>query len=1028
MPKSGIGTRRLKGARPVKAPVAFSERIIPGTHQSHARTEDYDSKSMEHGILALLSFLGHSYKRGTISDDRYREVTQASLQKLDQIRQKPPVPSSSYEESYEQDAPDSSIDMETQLDKLTKNQQDLEAMLSFLEESYNEGSISEESYHELKLENSKRLQRVSHLIQQHDYSGEETETDGRMTRPSQSHRRLSQPLGDDFDVEGLAQLTREKVARQPRFEAPPELPPAPQLPKPRTPLYNDLNESFDRDAIVDEARTIMGELDIKDRHKAQKRMFEDEESEEHLPDEVEAPISGNVYRADSAVTAPAPAQKKGGDQVSNFMNKLTGLMHHESKPSEASSSEPKMYGSGSPEDPFRSTPEVQAPQVAPPAEEKSLSQQLGGEDTGGGAASGKVIMELEKLKVKVDGLGEMRNSLEERLGHIMESVGELRQMLFERDAGLKEQEAKVSRFMDMVEELEPQKLMKELEKRDRTIGEYAMRIEKQETMGQDLAKNVNRTKELLEGIGSLKNISEVNKQISEKVVKIDSTVNKADRLSEEIGRVYVDMNRRLEEFMTYKGKQDLMAESVKDLVQLVESSNTKLEQLASKDDLSDITKQLDESKLRLEELHAKQLLAEQGRDLPHELKEMKKQKEGLELILTSNEEEFLEKAISEADYQKTKEANLKRLNLLENQIHQEFSKIAGQHHTEDLQAAKLSQSLEKAVSEPAPVAPISQTSEIPAAPPAEAPSTPKKKVPKKKEASLAITSPDMVTHDGEIANDSSPSPEPGASAPSPTMAAATETATPAPKAAGEEDLEAMQKRLEEKARTEVKKIAEGKRKLSGNPLKNAVGSLVNRLKPSKNVLSSKPLRMGSKVNPSEEKTAAPEPTNAPSPWSSTPLKTDDRKATDPKRSFTTWRDNQKAHAPLPSKSVGEQAKVLEDMKEEDEEASQTAESYAISATSADDDQSEERIEARLKEIKALRNQYRSKDEFDHKKRANRILKNLKDSMKTKNVKSKNAKVKPNASNKKRVSPSAIVKKMGKLSSRASKKTGKKKRK
>ncbi|MFH1107236.1 MAG: hypothetical protein V1787_05045 [Candidatus Micrarchaeota archaeon] len=917
----------------------------------------YDQGNMEHGILALLSFLGHSYKSGRISDDRYYEVADASLRKLEDIRHQPGYRRRSYDDEAFDDA-----DSVSRSEKLEKNKADLEAMLTFLEDSYNEGSISAESYKELRQENFKRLSRVSRLIDGGGSAGDDAEVGGLGERLSEGRQ-----YGEEPEAPAPPRQRRAPPQQAPRMAA-----------EPIAPLYDDLSDSFDSNAVLRETKDIMQQLNIGDGEDSGDSAY----GEGGEADEIEARPEED---------SRAPGKLSGEAQVSSFINKLGGMMPKakQAAPAAAASADSsnvpfvegpggtKMYGSGTEADPYRPTPEIQAPQqTAPVTEEKSPLADLGagGDEAGmGGAAAQKVILELEKLKVKVDTVAEARNSLEERIGHIQESVGELRQMLFERDASIKEQEAKVSRFMDMVQELEPQKLMKELEKRDRAAGELSMRVEKQETMGGDLAGKVNRTIELLESIGSLKNIANVNKEIGDKLQRIEGTVNKAERLGEEIGRVYVDLNRRLEDFTVYRGKQDLMAESVKDLVQLVEGTGAKLNELVTKDDLNDLKRLVDDAKLRAQELEAKMLLMEQGRDLPHVVKELKKQKEGVELILSSNDQEFFERLISREDYERVRQANLRKLAEIDDRTRAEFVRIGEESKSAGLQEARIGRSIERAA------APVVQQTPSPAPAPRPAPVASPAPMPAEPGESEESDAPSFIKaiRKEKTAAGVPNEVKPTAPAPASKQDEAVDSELEEEEEIKEmsaEDLTALQAKLEAQAQEQIRKLDPSKRKEAGGLLKRTIGSLVSAIgKKKSDVLSSKPLRLSKDEAAPTETLAPPQPeTTQAAPAVA------GKQAQPEKKPFVTWRERRRQQAAQAPPLVSEQQTNAISEVKQGSGATEAVASYASEEEAPPAEAPvEDRLDERLKELKALRRQFTPSDGYDHEGAARKVLHTLK---------------------------------------------------
>ena len=269
-----------------------------------------------------------------------------------------------------------------------------------------------------------------------------------------------------------------------------------------------------------------------------------------------------------------------------------------------------------------------------------------------------LMIEVEKLKTLVESIKEIRSGTEEKIQRLTESVGEIRSMSFQKEAEVGEMEAKLDKLNEMVGELKPEKIATELGKRDKEIGTHEVRLEKMEIKTEDVLKRTKEIQKILENIGNLENIVNVSKNVTEKTVKIDKSMKDIERLTDKAEKLYVELSKKLEEFTIYKSKQESMEELVQELVKTVDQINIKFDDYAKSEDvtalkesLAAIDKEFQQSKKQVSVVKA----------LPPELQTLQKQKEEIQMLLSSVEEEYKNRGIPESEYMKIKETNLKKL-------------------------------------------------------------------------------------------------------------------------------------------------------------------------------------------------------------------------------------------------------------------------------------------------------------------------------------------------------------------------------
>ena len=195
-----------------------------------------------------------------------------------------------------------------------------------------------------------------------------------------------------------------------------------------------------------------------------------------------------------------------------------------------------------------------------------------------------------------------------------------------------------------------------------------------------LFKNIGEVRSLLKSIGGLENIAEVNKDIALKMTKINQVAKGVDRLTNKVERIYVDLGKRLEDFLLYKAKQDTIDELVKELMKTVDILNIKQEDFITKNDIKSLKETINSLSGRVTEMKKAVdiILPIVKTKIPDHIRTLEKQKEGVVLLLNTLEEAYKNKTLSKKEYEKAFKSNQKQLKKLENILKKEWDKFKKQ--------------------------------------------------------------------------------------------------------------------------------------------------------------------------------------------------------------------------------------------------------------------------------------------------------------------------------------------------------------
>jgi hypothetical protein len=424
------------------------------------------------------------------------------------------------------------------LDQLVHQKEEIEALLSSLEDAYSEASILEEDYNDIKLKNEKKL--------------------------------------DDINKKIDVQSRKQQAERAPVIEAPAmKAPVAVARPQVRIPVIEESEEEI---SPVVEEKPKKGKASKKD---------DDEEN-------------ATIVSQEDLKKLEVDLAEKIKDMVEGIGAKVT---------------------------------------------EKDLLEMKN--------TFAKFEAEIDKMKAQVEAAKEGKRLDEEKIQRVAEGVAEIRTLVYGREASAKEQEIKMDKTADLIRKLEPEKIIMEIGRRDKEIGNQNLRMTKLEDTTKEFGEMLQRIEKLLLNIGSLEHVIKISNEASEKLMYMENIQRNNQKMFDKIQGIYAELSRRMEEFVLYKAKQDRVDDLMNDLMKNFDDINTKAAYFVTKEDLESF-------KSNLQSQFAAAAPSSGRTD------EASSQKEEIEMLIKTLDDEFKNRTISKDEYEKMKKANLAKLKELEN--------------------------------------------------------------------------------------------------------------------------------------------------------------------------------------------------------------------------------------------------------------------------------------------------------------------------------------------------------------------------
>lgn len=278
----------------------------------------------------------------------------------------------------------------------------------------------------------------------------------------------------------------------------------------------------------------------------------------------------------------------------------------------------------------------------------------------------KLVMEVEKIGAVVNTLKELGSNREQRINELSENIGEIRSLLFQRDATIREMGSKIERLEEDVKGIKPKKIEKEMENREKEMEKLVARVEKTESIDEDLSKRIRKAEKILNNIKSMENLTEIVKDIEEKVSEIKNIESSTKREAAKAERFYLEMGKRMDEFEKVKEDVTRLDEMSKELMRSVDENKIQLDSRITKKELEEAINKV--TKIPEAEKEEK-------------IKELEDKKAEIETLLKRLEEQKKDNIISEGAYQEIYEKN----KVILDEINQEILDVKTKEQPKSLQ-------------------------------------------------------------------------------------------------------------------------------------------------------------------------------------------------------------------------------------------------------------------------------------------------------------------------------------------------------
>jgi uncharacterized protein YoxC len=235
-----------------------------------------------------------------------------------------------------------------------------------------------------------------------------------------------------------------------------------------------------------------------------------------------------------------------------------------------------------------------------------------------GPADEKLKLELTKIKTQLEGFAELRGANSERFTRISEQIGELRGMIMDTNKTIGGIEVTSTKAADLVESVQPQKLMVEIRKEDGKVEALKANIESNEALMKDLFSEMKKMRTQMNFYKGVEQVAKMNDDIKKDILQMKRTEATIAGHADKVETIFLEVNKKFAEFDKFNDVVKDMGKTFQQISQDFEKMKVKIEEKQEKKEFIELMNKFGEFEKHTTNLI--KLLDEKSKNVKYDLK------------------------------------------------------------------------------------------------------------------------------------------------------------------------------------------------------------------------------------------------------------------------------------------------------------------------------------------------------------------------------------------------------------------------
>jgi chromosome segregation ATPase len=231
---------------------------------------------------------------------------------------------------------------------------------------------------------------------------------------------------------------------------------------------------------------------------------------------------------------------------------------------------------------------------AEPGEEESSPPAQEEHKSSGIPTLGQLSADIDKLTAQFSSFYEMQKAVTERFSRVNEQIGELRAMLIDRDRASQHMEAKATQAIDLVETIQPEKLMIEVRKSDAKVEALKANIESNEVVMNSIVAELKDTRNKLSAFKGMEEVVKLNEEVKKELSQIRLVQSIVERHADKVDTVFSEMQKAFGEYMKLSDTLKSLDQANKQLTADTDSLKVSIKEVATKKEIAALTARVED--------------------------------------------------------------------------------------------------------------------------------------------------------------------------------------------------------------------------------------------------------------------------------------------------------------------------------------------------------------------------------------------------------------------------------------------------
>ncbi|MFH1649725.1 MAG: hypothetical protein ABIA93_04205 [Candidatus Woesearchaeota archaeon] len=206
-----------------------------------------------------------------------------------------------------------------------------------------------------------------------------------------------------------------------------------------------------------------------------------------------------------------------------------------------------------------------------------------------GMGEGKLAIEITKINAQLEGQVEVRKATSERFSRIGEQIGELRGMIVDTQKTIGKIEVAATKAQDLVESVQPEKLMIDVRKMDGKVEALRAQIEAGETRNKDIMEEIKKVRHQMNFYKGVEQVSSMMAEMKTDLLEMKKMQGMIERHSDKVETIFLDVSKRFSEFDKFNDVVKDMQKTFDKISGDFDKFRVKLEEKADKKQFTKIT-------------------------------------------------------------------------------------------------------------------------------------------------------------------------------------------------------------------------------------------------------------------------------------------------------------------------------------------------------------------------------------------------------------------------------------------------------